>query len=62
MNNEGLPAGDWEVFADGFKGDKPIMNTGDAEYRPCGLAEGPDGSLYVVDSRKGRVWRIMYKG
>jgi mono/diheme cytochrome c family protein len=27
-----------------------------------GLAIGPDGSLYVSDSRKGKIWRIMYKG
>ena len=30
------------------------------EYRPVGLAVGPDGSLYVSDSQKGRVWRISY--
>ena len=23
---------------------------------------GPDGSLYVTDSRKGRIWRITYTG
>ncbi|MCK5702346.1 MAG: PQQ-dependent sugar dehydrogenase [Cyclobacteriaceae bacterium] len=57
---DGKPSGNWEIFADGFKGPKPIENTGDAVYRPCGLAEGPDGSLYVVDSQVGRVWRIMY--
>jgi sugar lactone lactonase YvrE len=26
-----------------------------------GLAEGPDGSLYVVDSVVGRLWRISYE-
>lgn len=57
---DGRPSGDWEIFADGFKGSRPINSSGDAIYRPCGLAEGPDGSLYVVDSQKGRVWRIMY--
>ncbi|MBS0000565.1 MAG: PQQ-dependent sugar dehydrogenase [Cyclobacteriaceae bacterium] len=56
----GLPAGDWEVFADGFIGAEPIENSSDAEYRPCGLAEGPDGSLYVADSQHGRIWRILY--
>lgn len=29
-------------------------------FQPMGLAAGPDGSLYVTDSRHGRVWRIMY--
>jgi glucose/arabinose dehydrogenase/mono/diheme cytochrome c family protein len=55
----GSPSGDWEVFADGFKGG-PIESSGDALFRPCGLAQGPDGSLFVVDSQKGRIWRIMY--
>ncbi len=58
----GQPAGDWEVFADGFAGVDPIENTSDAKYRPMGLAMGPDGSLYVSDSRIGKIWRIMYKG
>lgn len=53
---------EWEVFADGFAGIDPIVNVSDAEYRPMGLAIGPDGSLYVSDSRKGKIWRIMYKG
>lgn len=56
----GKPIGSWEIFADGFKGPKPLESSGDAIYRPCGLSEGPDGSLYVVDSQVGRVWRIMY--
>jgi len=58
----GEPTGKWEVFADGFGGVDPIVNTNDAAYRPMGLAVGPDGSLYISDSRKGKIWRIMYKG
>ncbi len=54
------PSGDWEIFADGFAGVSTINSTSDAEYRPCGLAQGPDGSLYVVDSNDGKVWRIVY--
>jgi glucose/arabinose dehydrogenase len=30
-------------------------------YRPDGVAQGPDGSLYVAESQKGRIWRVMYK-
>lgn len=56
----GKPSGNWEVFADGFIGPQPITNPGDAFFRPCGLAEGPDGSLYICDSQHGRIWRVMY--
>ena len=59
---DGKPSGEWEVFADGFSGLDPIPNTGDAAARPMGLAEGPDGSLYVSDSVNGRIWKIAYKG
>ena len=45
-----------------FAGVDPIVNTSDAIYRPMGLAVGPDGSLYISDSEKGKIWRIMYKG
>ena len=58
----GKPTGNWEVFADGFAGADTILNTSDAIHRPVGLAQGPDGSLYISDSRKGTIWRIMFKG
>ena len=58
----GIPAGPWEVFADGFAGMDTIVNTGDALARPMGIAMGPDGSLYISESVKGKIWRIMYKG
>jgi len=57
-----LPSGDWEVFADGFSQQGTVENPADAVYRPCGLAVGPDGSLYVNDPRQGRIWRIYYTG
>ena len=57
---DGKPSGQWEVFADGFTGQAAITNPGNAFFRPCGLAEGPDGSLYVSDSQHGRIWRIVY--
>lgn len=59
---DGRPAGDWEVFADGFAGIDPIPNTSDADARPMGLAQGPDGAIYVSDSRRGRIWKISYTG
>jgi glucose/arabinose dehydrogenase/mono/diheme cytochrome c family protein len=54
--------GEWEVFADGFAGVDPIVNVSDALYRPMGIAMGPDGSLYIADTEKGKIWRILYKG
>jgi len=58
----GKPTGDFEVFADGFAGVDPIENVSDAVYRPMGLSVGPDGSLYMADTEKGKIWRVMYKG
>lgn len=58
----GLPSGPYEIFAEGFTGKEVIMNTGEAQYRPCGLSMLPDGSLLVSDSREGRVWRISWQG
>lgn len=57
---DGKPAGEWEVFADGFAGADLLRTYQDARFRPMGLAEGPDGSLYVIDSTIGRIWRIGY--
>ena len=56
----GKPTDKWEVFADGFAGTDTITNMTDAKYRPMGLSEGPDGSLYVIESKKGKIWRILY--
>ncbi|MFZ6011100.1 MAG: PQQ-dependent sugar dehydrogenase [Bacteroidota bacterium] len=56
----GRPSGDWEVFADGFLGSPSIKSPREAKTRPCGLAQGPDGALYISDSVKGRIWKITY--
>lgn len=58
---DGKPSGKWEVFADGFAGTDNIVSPGDAKHRPCGLAQGPDGSLYVSDDARGTIYRIVYK-
>jgi glucose/arabinose dehydrogenase len=55
------PSGRYEVFADGFAGHTPLMNPGQAAARPGGLAVGPDGSLYITEDAKGKIWRVMYK-
>ncbi len=56
----GKPSGKWEVFANGFAGIEVINSTRSAIHRPCGLAEGTDGSLYVTDDQKGTIYRIFY--
>jgi len=56
----GKPSGDWEVFAEGFAGIDSIPSAGDAKHRPVGLAQGPDGSLYVSDDAHGTIYRIIY--
>lgn len=56
----GKPSGDFEIFADGFKGAESVNSANDAEHRPVGLAQGPDGSLYVSDDKGGSIYRILY--
>lgn len=57
---DGKPTGTWEVFAEGFAGGKEVASPNDAKHRPMGLAEGPDGSLYISDSVTGAIYRIIY--
>ena len=60
---KGNKAGAPVVFADGFAG--PTIDDKNAKkaiYRPVGVAVAPDGTLYVADSNKGRIWRIVYTG
>ncbi|MCW3087220.1 MAG: sorbosone dehydrogenase [Sediminibacterium sp.] len=57
----GKPTGKWEVFANGFSGVDEVSGTKSAIHRPCGLAQGPDGSLYVSDDAHGTIYRIIYK-
>jgi glucose/arabinose dehydrogenase len=56
----GKPDGNWEVFADNFAGSDDISSPSQALHRPCGLAQGPDGALYVSDDVKGTIYRITY--
>ncbi len=54
---DGLAADD-TIFASGFAGG--LMSPEGAAHRVVGLAQGPDGSLYVSDDKAGRIWRITY--
>ena len=53
-------SGQCEIFADGFAG--AVKSPAKAEHRPTGLAVGPDGSLYVSDDIRGRIYKIVYRG
>jgi glucose/arabinose dehydrogenase len=50
--------GPFETIADGFAG--PNKQPDAALHRPMGIAEGPDGAIYVTDDKGGRVYRITY--
>ena len=58
----GIPSGSLEIFADGFAGREVLVDMEDAKYRPMGLAQGPDGSLYISESKKGKIWRVIFSG
>jgi glucose/arabinose dehydrogenase len=58
----GKPNDKWEVFADGFAGIDTIASMMNAKYRPMGLSEGPDGSLYISESKNGKIWRVLFTG
>ena len=53
-------SGQCEIFADGFAG--AVKSPAKAEHRPTGLAVGLDGSLFVSDDIRGRIYRIVYQG
>jgi glucose/arabinose dehydrogenase len=62
MSGDGKP-GKLVTFTDGFAGATADAKTQRrSTYRPVGMAQGPDGALYVVDTSKGRLWRISYTG
>jgi len=49
----GKPSGNYEVFADNFL-------IGKDQHKPCGLAQAPDGSIFVADDSSGSIYRIAY--
>ena len=51
-NSKSLPSG--------FIGKTPLLNPADADARPDGLAQAPDGSLYIGESQHGKIWRVFY--
>lgn len=59
--NGNQAAGEWEIFADGFSGLDSDKGEREVVYRPTGVAVGPDGGLFVADSQKGKVWKIVFE-
>ncbi len=59
----GKASGNFEVFAGGFTGKPaPVKAPGEAAARPDGVAQGPDGSLYISEDVTGKMWRVIYRG
>jgi len=60
----GRASGAYEIFADGFPSNLNPESPAGARgnHRPTGLAQGPDGALYVSDDAGGRIYRIVYTG
>lgn len=55
------PTGTFETFADGFN---PTSAPGRAQpgtRRPTGIAQAPDGSIFLTDDTGGTIWRISYR-
>ncbi len=48
---DGKAAGTWQDFA--------VPATSPTAIRPTGLAQGPDGSLYLTADAQGKIWRIV---
>ena len=55
------PNGKFEIFAGGFAGKEKIMNSNEAAARADGVAQAPDGSLYITESQKGKIWHVFYR-
>ena len=55
--NGAQPARTFDVFASNFAGSaRPLPDA--AAHRPLGLAQSPDGALYISDDWAGRIWRV----
>jgi glucose/arabinose dehydrogenase len=37
------------------------MNPGEAVARPDAVVQANDGSHYISDSQKGKIWRVLYQ-
>jgi len=58
----GRPTDAYEDFATGFPGVENLANPNRCALPPERRRRRTDGSLYVCETQKGRVWRIIYTG
>jgi glucose/arabinose dehydrogenase len=58
----GKASGKFEIFADGFAGAQAPRTPNQATWRADGVAQAPDGTLFITESNKGRIWRVVYTG
>jgi glucose/arabinose dehydrogenase len=56
------PVGSFTTFADGFNPSPAPGRARPGTHRPVGLAQGPDGSLYITDDSGGTIWKVTYRG
>lgn len=56
------PVGSFRTFADGFNPTPAAGRASPGTQRPTGLAQGPDGSLYITDDFGGTIWKVSYRG
>ena len=54
------PKGSYKTFADGFLPAPITERAQPGTHRPTGLAQAPDGSIYLTDDTGGTIWKITY--
>ena len=59
---DGKPVGSWTTFADGFHPNPGTGRAARGTKRPTGVAQAPDGSLFISDDTGGTIWKITYRG
>ena len=56
------PLGSFTTFADGFNPNPGVGRAPRGTHRPTGVAQAPDGSLFITDDAGGTIWRVTYRG